>query len=434
MDYKTKWLFRELPNLEDRQIISADQSKKIIEYFSSDDVARKQRSQIVGVFSTLAGLLIGLGVILLVSFNWNELGRVAKTILSFVPWGISTAGLVYVFFNKKSKILTEGAALLQVLSTGAGLSLLALIYPSGGEIYNLLFLWLICTLPVMYLMNSVSISALYLIILTQWTGSIQFFSLNGHYFWIMLAIWLPYLFFAKKKSQSHFIVQQWFLVATLLINLGIVMEKAAPGLWILNYSLLAVSFVFIGALLERGEDYKFSPFLVSGILALLVLGITYSCEWPWDGISWHLRREKGIFAAAVIDYVVLGGLSLSALTTAIILIVKKHYYFPILLIFPIGTIIAFSTSMDNEFSLFQPLFYNIFVFAFAIFLVVMGTNRKRLLEINCGVGALLVLICIRFFSSDLGILATGIGFIFAGIVLIILNVAISVKWRKLNEK
>ncbi len=89
---------KELKDLIDNDIISEDIADKIRKYYQNDTPRQKQRLLII--FSIIGAVLISLGILLLIAHNWDNLSRITKTILAFLPIIIGQIACIYSFFKK----------------------------------------------------------------------------------------------------------------------------------------------------------------------------------------------------------------------------------------------------------------------------------------------------------------------------------------------
>ena len=78
-----KKIIDDLDELLDRQVIDQITAEKIRLYYKDQEGDQKNRQYVI--FGVLGALLVGLGVILIVAHNWDNLSRSTKTILGFTP-------------------------------------------------------------------------------------------------------------------------------------------------------------------------------------------------------------------------------------------------------------------------------------------------------------------------------------------------------------
>ena len=90
---------RDLNELVAANVISQEIADKIQNYYKT----KKGRSVnwLFVVFGILGGILISLGIILIIAHNWDNLPRLTKTILAFIPLLIGQLLCVYVIIVAK---------------------------------------------------------------------------------------------------------------------------------------------------------------------------------------------------------------------------------------------------------------------------------------------------------------------------------------------
>ena len=110
-----RWIIGELPELEQRQLISAEQKAGLLEYYSGRLAqVRSQKhtsaSKYFGFMLWLIGtLFIAGGLILAVSYNWNMLSRCLRLALGMLPLVCGTLlGIWTICRKESSQILKEG--------------------------------------------------------------------------------------------------------------------------------------------------------------------------------------------------------------------------------------------------------------------------------------------------------------------------------------
>ena len=83
-DQIRQWLLDELKIWRTGGILSDDQSGRILDlYETSAEVAQRKHSVALYVLSSLAAVMIGLAVLLVVSYNWAAMSATEKLVVIF---------------------------------------------------------------------------------------------------------------------------------------------------------------------------------------------------------------------------------------------------------------------------------------------------------------------------------------------------------------
>ncbi len=89
-----KSLFSDLQALIEANVINSDIANNIKNWYEHNKEPVPNRFVLVlGVFGSL---LVGLGIVLLVAHNWDELNRITKTIFAFIPLLLAQLIVIYV--------------------------------------------------------------------------------------------------------------------------------------------------------------------------------------------------------------------------------------------------------------------------------------------------------------------------------------------------
>src|SRR5688572_5574578 len=77
-----RWLARELDSWRSDGLVTPEQAERILAgYESADEFHQRSRSRLVFVLFSMAALLFGLAVMLLIGFNWEAMPRGLKLFL-----------------------------------------------------------------------------------------------------------------------------------------------------------------------------------------------------------------------------------------------------------------------------------------------------------------------------------------------------------------
>ncbi len=143
------------------------------------DVAQQKKERTSGklvvTISTIGAVLLGIGAILFVSSNWDQMSSLLKSVIllasTFLAYGIG-----FHFQYGKKNYPKVGAALLFLgaMLFGASVFLIAQIYHVNANAHVLLLIWLIGVLPFVYAFSSTPVAALSAVLFFLWLGFFVF--------------------------------------------------------------------------------------------------------------------------------------------------------------------------------------------------------------------------------------------------------------------
>ncbi len=126
-------------------------------------------NKFITAISTIGAILIVGGAVLLISTQWDGIAAILKTIILVV----STVGAYAIGFylkERKPNLPKTGASILflSTLLFGASLFLITSAYNIGVEEHILMLIWLLGTLPLVYIFKSDQIAVLSGLLLSAW--------------------------------------------------------------------------------------------------------------------------------------------------------------------------------------------------------------------------------------------------------------------------
>jgi uncharacterized membrane protein len=160
------WLWAESKQWVERGLISEEQASKIRGLYP-DPKAGLPWSTIV--FSGLGGVIAGLGIILLIAYNWHALHRFTKLgIIFFGMVALHSAGLRLFLRSSHWRQFGEALCLLGSMLFGAGIWLVAQIYHIQEHFPDGFLLWGLGALALAWAMPSIAQGLLAVAILGIW--------------------------------------------------------------------------------------------------------------------------------------------------------------------------------------------------------------------------------------------------------------------------
>jgi len=413
---------KEVDNLVSAGVLDQDAGQRIREYYDSRTHASSNR--LITLLGILGAVLIGLGIILVVAHNWDELTRFTRTVLAFAPLLIGQGLTLYTILKKRDSVLwREASASFLFLAIGVSMGLVSQIYHIPGNFASFLLTWMLLGLPLVYVPGSSVVSVFYMAgisfyIVDHEQDKIHLLSSIG--LWLLI---LPqYLLLLKSKPQSNFtIIHNWVVPIGLSFSLA--------GLTAYDEVLLATSYIslftvfsLIGSMGPVAKQItRNNGMLVIGWLGIVIMFIAYSFFEMFPDV-WGISVEAMDLQPQL--YVA------SAVTLLAVLLLGVKWkrgagvsFIDIMFILFIGTFLAGTNKWVYV------ALMNLWIIILGISTIISGVKRDHLGIVNLGLMILVLLGICRFFDEQISFVIRGSAFIVVGIGFFMLNSYIIKKRR-----
>lgn len=420
----------ELEELLQANVVTTETAEKIREYFHQKK--EENHNRLSSIFGILGAILVGLGIILVFAHNWDNLSRLTKIILSFLPLLVGQLLCGYSILKKSgSTVWKETSSVFLFFAIGASISLVAQVYNIPGDLNSFIITWMLLSLPLVYLLQSSIVSLLYIAGITYYGCNANYFtypSTHSFLYWLLLLGIAPHYYqLIKTRALSNFtLFHNWFIAVSIVICLGTIAHKNGHLLY-LSYMSLFTIFYFIGKTrFFDQQKLKNNSFLIVGKLGILYLLLLYSFKWFWDKSFYKTDSISETLLS--IEFITAFGLTL----IAALLFYKKNNqtnFKEVSLLELVFLMNILTLNSGYEFSIVA----NIIVLFIGIFEVKRGTKLNHLGLLNFGLLLITILITCRFFDTDLSFVLRGILFITIGLGFFLANYFI-LKKRNRNEE
>ena len=392
----------------------SDESKRWVELNIIDETARenilalyeKKRSlnPIYVLFAVLGSLLLGLGVILIFATNWDNIPKILKLCIAFLPLITAICIFLFTLIKKRgSAAFCEGASLGLCLSVFATVALVGQVFHIPSDIAEYIRLCMFLSLPAVYLLEAKSAATVY-VICVIWSGAGDVFPV-----WLLSALAIAPFFVLqiKKTGQKPAILYLSLLSGALLAFLIFKL----PGEWVkpaVKFLSVAVILPALDGFIKRGKKINGAMPLtmLSSLTVIFMLMLSSFRGLPLYSFTEH-PKSIILLAFAVIIY-------------AAVRFYKQD--------FNIKTPDAVMLCALLGFPMFW-LWSNVLLAALGIWLIFNGVTGYSLKLVNGGMLLLIFVIIARFFDSDLGLMERGIAFVLIGAGFIVTNLLLYKKWR-----
>jgi len=416
----SKTLLQELEELVKANVISSETARNISAYLSGRTKEKPNRLPVV--VNILGALLAGLGIVLLIAHNWNNYGRLTKTILAFLPLLLGQGFCVYTLLKRKGNITwQESSAVFLFFAVASTISLISQTYHIDGTIAEFLLTWLLLTIALVYIMPSSVVALLYIAATAWYAWAVKFGFYQSHelpvYYPGLLALILPhyYHYFKRRRESNFFIWLNWLIVISLAVSLVTLSREADRSEWVsIGYIALFSVYYLIGhTKYYDGKGLFSNPFLIVGTIGVLCILFSWSFDWTWqanrylDGPGLFTRQFTWPFGYVTIALLLVCGWRYAADYREI----NKDYVDPTGLS---GMFVAISFAALGNMPVFGKLLVNLWILIIAIFFIRKGAFKNHLGVLNFGLTIIAILALCRFFDDQIPFVWRGIFFLSTG--------------------
>lgn len=431
-------LLKDLQELVNANIITADTATQITEYYQAKENTSPNKFNLV--LGILGAILLGSGVILLVAHNWDVFNRLTKTILAFLPLVIAQAICTYAIVRKReSRVWQEASAIFLFCTVPASIAMISQIYQVDGTLSGFLLTWIILTIPLVYLQGSSIVSLLVIAILTWYGVEIGYHTLFSnsvtHYpymYVILLLCLLPWYYnLAKRNNASNFFhLHNWLLTISFIITLGTFSGTNDDFTWAFAgyMSLFGLYYSLGNSTYFHDNKLVANPFRVLGLLGMLVVAFSWTFRSFWSGFhdsNYNSFLHSPLAYVTILMLIITGWLIFRNVRSVTYgktdLAAYSPYTLFILMIKP----------GDND--LVGSFMMNCWVIVIAVYFIRKGSMKNHLGILNFGLLIIALLATFRFFDNSIPFIWRGIFFVGAGVGFFTANHLLLKRRRSLTQ-
>lgn len=415
-----RWLLSELPHLLDQQILDRDSAGRLENHYAPL-ASQKGNNPVFIVTGILGAMLIGAGIISIFAYNWENFGRGLRAFFSVAPLLIAQGFFAYAYFKKKDSVAwnesTSGFLMLMIASS---IALISQTYNIAGSMKDFLWIWMLLSIPLMYLRNSSLVTMMYLAGICSWTFHVPERSGEVVRYWILLAAALPHLWtnISHPERRIRANLLGWTTGISVLLSMIRVPEWSVESGGILAYSMVLGLLYLLGRKFYGEEEHLWKrPFQSLAIVGTYVMAMVFSFEAFDLDLSWKeiLGGEKYPYWASVTNMGVYM-IGLAGIGAMLVYHLRKKQWLNYFIVaFPILITLCVFLGGTNTLppGIFTVLF-NLFLLAFGIYYLREGILQERLGLVNAGMFIMSSLFIMRFFDQDFSFLTKGIAFVLIG--------------------
>ena len=410
---------KDIEELVASEVISEETASRITAYYHQKKSAPNNRLFIV--FGILGAILVGLGIILIIAHNWDDLSRTTKTTFAFIPLVFGQLLCGYVLVKRQNQIAwREGSGAFLVFAIGASIALVSQIYNIPGDLGSFMLTWMLLTAPIIYLIRSSIVSLLYVSGITYYVTQTAYWSylLSDPWpYWGMMVFMIPYYYrLFKKQPESNFtLFHHWIVPLSLAVTLGSLGKKHDEFMFVAYMNLFGLFYVIGHSKHFMGQSTRSNGYKIIGSLGTAALLLVFSFNQIWKEIFRKPFAENVWGSPEFLSSVIL------AVATAILVWYnyKKHRILkPISFTFLLF-IIIFSIGHHN---IWAAILVNLLVLGMGILTVLEGAKKDNLGILNYGLLIIAALVTCRFFDTNISFVLRGLLFVGVGVAFFLTNI------------
>lgn len=426
-----QWLYDQLPVLESAGVISSDTVLRLKAHYGP--LPRRSGMSIgMIICSILAALLIGGGIILVLAHNWETMSRPARVAVALTPLVLSHLLAVWTTATGKTGTAwREGIGIFMTLAVAAAIALIAQTYHVVNDFRSFMLIWMLLTIPAVYLLQTIGAALIYFAGITVLAGSFHAGGGQALQFWGLFALALPFVWLTTRNDRYSIraALLGWALCLCLCFATGQTLGKVMPGLWIIVYSaLFTIMYLASADAFSQAPSNWQKPYTLTGAMGIVILSLLLTFNWPWHHIGRHYYFwHAGVYHAQAAWFDYTATILLSVIAIGVWIITARRYERS-RVIYGAATalsITAYLLAARGYEPIIQEVIFNAFLFILGISTIVGGIRRSRMALVNGGMAILTLLILARFFDSEMGLVVRGVAFICVGSGFLTANIILS---------
>lgn len=401
---------RDIEELVKHDVIDEETARRINAYYAS----KKSSINATTIFSIVAAFFIGMGIISIISYNWDNIPVAIRSVLSLVPLGVASYGSYYVLKNKIGfASWREGIAILQALSFTASYALICQTFQIQSDSDAFVYICLLTAVPFMFIFKSAGLS-----FITIFAICCEVATDIDYLMWTMLLIAnavFVYIYYIKREETLLFKLRVAILPFTIpIVIYGYFKSMSDPSLLVCVLAALYYSLHLVikeRCKRSRGTILEIvSYFMLFGIMLICstmhsIHTIDIVKEWTntvpvvvislvqltW--IVYKVREKQGLKWQEWAGFVAIGGIMTqeSAVVAILTLMMAGYAIYDSLKIcdvkeLNVGILALFLWAMFVLKTYDLPFFVNgIILIALGIVLIIMNRNITKKNKTNKGI-------------------------------------------------
>ena len=414
---------KELKELEQHGVITQTVANDIRAYCNRN----KKPINMMLLFGVLGAVFSGLGIILILAHNWDDLSRTIKTVVAFLPLVIGQLFVFYGWFRKKTKAWMQTSGTFLFFAIGSSISLVSQIY--NIDLQSFLLTWILLSCPMIYLLKSEVLGLIHIIMITYYASVGNNFS-NSEDPWLYIPLLLfivpQYIGLIQHRNSDNITaVFHWLIPGSFFIALPQFCNGGFLESTLLYIGVSSACYLFGRQhFIASGHSVR-NGYRVLGGLGLIIILLMSSFQWFWQELGSATLVWENLGLVSLFSVIVLVLLGYSYYDNKRRVLDMHEWTFPVFLI-ALGL-----ASID---SIATVIMINMFLFAIGLNAIRKGVKTLSFASVNYGMVLITVLVLCRFFDMEMHILLRGVLFVCVGLGFFITNYSIVQKQKKKSDE
>ncbi|MBF2053939.1 MAG: DUF2157 domain-containing protein [Candidatus Sericytochromatia bacterium] len=427
-----EWLHQELPFWVESGWLQPAQAEALQRHYT---VQTQTRQPLLNMFALLGALLIGIGVILLLGYNWSELSRPLRAgLLLTLLFSAQCLSFWALWRHRTSTAWREGSACFQVLALAAAIALVGQTYHIPGDLRGFLLSCVMLSLPLIYLLD-----VSFVTLLCTWgLGSWYLMYLDDRAlpdlaFWGLFVLLLPQLVWRWRQQpgqiSTRFLLSPVVLVsaAALVATFG---DSWLERLWFVILPVMA-SLYYLGGQYLRAASKQSNGLIWLGQALLWLQALLFSNNWAWR----EVQNETEPWAEQLtvmlnthpLDSLGLAFLMLAWLGLSLGVYRQLKPLAHLWNAFPLVMLLSWNLSLTAD--ALAAIVLNIYLLALGVLGLWQGLQLRQQGTLTGSTLLLAVLIVLRFMDAEMSLMGRGLAFMGVGLAFLLTNLWLARRLR-----
>jgi hypothetical protein len=317
-----------------------------------------------------------------------------------------------------------------MLMLAACIALISQTYHIQGDFNDFLLVWMLLSIPLMYLMNATLPALFYLVGISSWALNSE--PEQTYWYWLLLLAAVPHLlknmYLDKNLLRARLL--GWVFAMSFVFAWFRLMDYGYDSYNLIATGIFIAAFYLLGErIYHEREQIVYKPFQFVTVCIAFVLLMILGYDWP-DITLVAQEMAMGTKQIFFLVATILAGLTYLYLVFKDWKEGRRLNYFIILL--PVFLVIGIMLS--NQASKAAAIVLaNAYLFGFGLYYIKYGIETHRLSLVNLGMFFISALIVARFFDTDWSFVIKGLVFILLGIGFLYVNVVLAKRLKAVGS-